>query len=426
METLCFAIFFGLMALSVPIPITMITAALVAYVFIAHIPAIAVAQGFAFAVRSYAMAAILFFVFAGSVMMRGKLATTITNLANALVGFIPGGLALSGVVACGIFGAISGSSTAALAAIGTIMVPALIANKWPANFSIGLMTSAGILAMIIPPSIPVILYCVPTNISVGALFLSGVLPGIIIIIIYSIYLYFKAKDLGIETTEVPTLKGIFKAIRESIWALGLVIVIFGGIYSGIFTVTESAGIGALYAILVELFIFRNVKLRDIPMIAVESAATTGVILFIMGSASVFSQYLTLQLVPMKIATWILSISQSKWVFLLLTNIFLLIVGMLVDSVSAILILAPLFLPIYKLYGMNDLQFGMMFLLNLYIGYMTPPVGYSLFAAVAIFRVPLVEVAKNSFQYVLMMLIALILVILFPDLSTWIPKLVYGR
>lgn len=426
MELVVFAMFFGLLLLSVPVAITMLTTALVAYVFIADIPAVAVVQGMIFSVRSYALAAILFFVFAGNVMMRGDMARRIISLAESFVGFIRGGLSISAVLACELFGTISGSSTAALAAIGTMMVPAMEASGYPRNFAIGLLTSCGILAMVIPPSIPVILYCVPTNVSVGALFLAGVLPGILVFAVYSIYLVFVSKRMGIATRSIPSSKQMLKSMAESAWGLGLVILIFGGIYSGIFTVTESAGVAAFYAVVVEVLILRNVKPGEIFKVAIDSAVTTGVILFILASASVFSQYLTLQQVPMKLASLIVSFSQSKLVFLLLTTIFLLVVGMLIDSVSAILILAPIFLPIYRLYGIDDLHFGMIFLFILYIGYITPPVGYSLFAAVAVFRVPLITVARNCFQYVLMMGVILVAVIAFPWLSTWLPDLVYRR
>lgn len=421
---LAFAMFFILIFLTVPIPITFITVAFITYILWGDIPLVTIAQQMSFSLRSYALAAIPFFVFAGNLMVRGRLATTLINLANVFVGSIPGGLAITGIVACGLFGAISGSSTAALAAIGTIMVPALIEQKYDKNFSVALMTNAAILAMIIPPSIPAILYCVATGVSVGRLFLSGVLPGILIIAFFSFYLYRKSKKIGIKgTNERLNLKKMLKALEESIWVIGLGVIIFGGIYGGICTVTEAAAMGALWAILVELLIFKHVKIRDLAGIAVESAVVTAVVLFILGSAMVFSQFLTLYQAPNRAAELILSISKEKWVFLVLTNILLLIVGCLIESASAIMILAPLFLPIYKQYGMNDLHFGMIFLLNLYIGYLTPPVGYSLFAAVSIFKVNLLELSRNSIPYMIMMGIVLILVIIFPFLSTWIPSLI---
>jgi C4-dicarboxylate transporter DctM subunit len=422
---LTFLLFFILIFLTLPIPITFITAAIIAFtLWGGDIPLITIAQQMAFSLRNYAFAAILFFVFAGNLMVKGRLSTIVINLANVFLRTIPGGLAITSVAACGLFGAISGSSTAALAAIGTIMVPALNDQKYNDNFSVALLASAGILAMVIPPSIPVIIYCVATGVSVGGLFLSGVLPGIIIMLFFGIYLSRDAKKKGlIGEYKRPSIKEMLIAIKESFWVLSLIVIIFGGIYSGICSVTESAAAGATWALIVELVIFRHIKVKDVPKIAIESAVVTSVVLLILCTAMVFSQYLTLEQLPNKAASFIQSISKDKWVFLVLTNILLLIVGCLIDSASAIMILAPLFLPMYKLYGMDDLHFGMIFLLNLYVGYITPPVGYSLFAAVGIFRVRLLDVARFAIPFAIMMLIVLILVIIFPFLSTWVPSLI---
>lgn len=419
-----FGMFFILMFATVSIPVTFLVISIVAYVFMTDIPLVSMAQTMAYNLRSYVLTSILFFVFAGNVMVRGRLSTILINLANALIGSIPGGLAITGILACGLFGAISGSSTAAMAAIGVILVPAMIDFKYSKHFAVSLMTSSGILAMLIPPSIPVILYSVVTGASIGSLFLAGVLPGVITIIFFSAYVYIKSKKLGIKpTSEHQGRPKLLKAVGESVWGIVLVVIILGGIYSGILTVTESAAIGVIWAIFVELVIFKHVKIKDLPQIAVDSAVVTAVIMFVFGSAMVFSQFLTLEQIPNRLAELMISISDNKWIFIALTCLVLLLAGALLDGATVILIFAPLLLPIYKLFGFDDTHFGMIFMMLVYIGNLTPPVGFSLFAAVGIFRIKLLDVAKGSIPFMIMLMAVLVLVILLPFLSTWLPRLV---
>ena len=215
------------------------------------------------------------------------------------------------------------------------------------------------------------------------------------------------------------------SLKNGIWALGMPIIIFGGIYGGIFTVTEAAGAAAAYSLLVELFIHRGLKIGDIPAVAVESALMTAVVLFLLAGASVLGRYLTLEQIPQIFAEKIFQVVTDKWSFLIITNVFLLILGCLVDIVTAIVIVMPILVPLYQKFGINELHFGMIFLINMYIGYLTPPVGINLYAASSLFKVPLVDIAKAYIPFFFLLLIALILVIIFPQLSTWIPNLVYG-
>jgi len=423
---LTFVILLILIFTSIPIAFSMIAAGILAFLFFADIPLSVVIQSIFYNLKPYAYSAVLYFVFAGTVMARGALAHKLLDIADAFVGFFPGGIAIAAVVGCGLFGTISGSDLATMTAIGGIVVPALIARGWPQYFAAGLLGASALLGMIIPPSIPGLIYGLFVGISVGAIFLAGILPGIIIIILFSIYLYFKSKKMWPEQKiQKPNFLKMANSLKNGIWALGMPIIIFGGIYGGIFTVTEAAAAAAAYSLFVELFIHRGLKIGDIPAVAVESALMTAVVLFLLAGASVLGRYLTLEQIPQMFAEKIFQVVTSKWSFLIITNIFLLILGCLVDIVTAIVIVMPILVPLYQKFGINEYHFGMIFLINMYIGYLTPPVGINLYAASSLFNVPLVEITKAYIPFFFLLLIALILVIIFPQLSTWIPNLVYG-
>ena len=423
---LTFIILLTLIFTSIPIAFSMIAAGILAFLFFADIPLSVVIQSIFYNLKPYAYSAVLYFVFAGTVMARGALAHKLLDIADAFVGFFPGGIAIAAVVGCGLFGTISGSDLATMTAIGGIVVPALIARGWPKYFAAGLLGASALLGMIIPPSIPGLIYGLFVGISVGAIFLAGILPGIIIIILFSIHLYFKSKKMWPEQKiQKPNFLKMAISLKNGIWALGMPIIIFGGIYGGIFTVTEAAAAAAAYSLIVELFIHRGLKIKDIPAVAVESALMTAVVLFLLAGAAVLGRYLTLEQIPQMFAERIFQVVTSKWSFLIVTNIFLLILGCLVDIVTAIVIVMPILVPLYQKFGINEYHFGMIFLINMYIGYLTPPVGINLYAASSLFNVPLVEITKAYVPFFFLLLIALILVIIFPQLSTWIPNLVYG-
>jgi len=424
--TLIFVILLILIFTSIPIAFSMIAAGILAFLFFADIPLSVVIQSIFYNLKPYAYSAVLYFVFAGTVMARGALAKKLLDIADAFVGFFPGGIAIAAVVGCGLFGTISGSDLATMTAIGGIVVPALIARGWPPYFAAGLVGASALLGMIIPPSIPGLIYGLFVGISVGAIFLAGILPGIIIILLFSIYVYFKSKKMWPEQKiQKPNFLKMALSLKNGIWALGMPVIIFGGIYGGVFTVTEAAAAAAGYSLFVELFIHRGLKLTDIPVVAVESALMTAVVLFLLAGASVLGRYLTLEQIPQMFAEKIFQVVTNKWSFLIVTNIFLIILGCLVDIVTAIVIVMPILVPLYQKFGINEYHFGMIFLINMYIGYLTPPVGINLYAASSIFKIPLVDIGKAYIPFFFLLLIALILVIVFPALSTWIPNLVYG-
>ncbi len=373
----------------------------------------------------FALIVVLFFVLCGNIMTTGSIVQKLVRTANILVGSLPGGLAMAGILACGFFGAISGSTVATVVAIGGFMIPALIENDYDHDFSVGVMTTAPILGVIIPPSIAMILYAMVTNDQLEALFLTGFVPGMLIMICMSIYAYIYCKKRNLPTMPRPSVKELFTVLRESVWALCLPVLIFGGIYSGLFTANEAAVVACFYAFFVETCIHRDMKLRDVKKVVVSSAVTSATLLVIVAGASVFGEYLTFEQIPDKIATAVVSNISSPWAFLLAVNILLLIIGMFMDIISATLILTPIFLPLLSQFGIDTMHFGLLMTLNLGIGYCTPPLGVSLYISGAVVDRDLLYVSKAVMPFLMIQIAILLLLTYWPDLVLLLPKLVYG-
>lgn len=373
----------------------------------------------------FALVVVMFFVLCGNIMTTGSIVEKLIKTANALVGFLPGGLAMAGILACGFFGAISGSTVATVVAIGGFMIPALVENDYDERFSVGIMTTAPILGVIIPPSIAMILYAMVSNDPLEALFLTGFIPGALIMLAMSIYAYIVCKRQGLRTTNRPSLRDALGVLRESIWALLLPVLIFGGIYSGLFTANEAAVVACFYAFFVEICIHRDMKLKDVKRVVVSSAVTSATLLVIVAGASVFGEYLTFEQIPNKIASAVVSSISSPWVFLLSVNILLLIIGMFMDIISATLILTPIFLPLLSKFGIDTMHFGLLMTINLGIGYCTPPLGVSLYISGATVNRDLVFVSKAVMPFLLIQFAILLVLTFCPDLVLLLPRLVYG-
>lgn len=408
---------------SIPVAFAMIATSILVYVLVAHIPLGVVVQNMYFNMQSYSYSAVPYFILAGTVMARGQLAPKMLEIAEAFVGYIPSGMPMAMVVACALFGTLTGSDLATLAAIGGIMFPALVARGWPREFVVGILGPSALLGMLIPPSIPGLIYALLTEISVMKVFLSGVLPGIIIIIFFSIYIYSKGKKLFPDQKfQKPDLLRMARSLKNGITALGMPLIIFGGVYGGIFTVTEAAAVAAAYAIFVEFIIHRGVKWQDLPAIAIETGVTTSIVLFLCSGAMVLARFLTLEQIPQMWAEQIFNVVKDKWVFMFFINVFLLVTGCLVDVLSAIVILMPIFKPLYLKFKIDEIYFSGVFLLNMYIGYLTPPVGINIFVVSGMFKVSFAACCRAYVPYFVMMMITLVLVTLFPFLSTWLPSL----
>jgi C4-dicarboxylate transporter DctM subunit len=419
------ALLLGLLAATVPVFMCLFFTGLVGLTWTLNIPPQAAIEVLYRSMDKFALVVVLFFVLCGNIMTTGTIVQKLVKTANVLVGFLPGGLAMAGILACGFFGAISGSTVATVVAIGGFMIPALIENDYDHRFSVGIMTTAPILGVVIPPSISMILYAMVSNDPLEALFLTGFIPGLLIMICMSIYAWFFCKRRNLPTLPRPTMQELFAVLRESIWALCLPVLIFGGIYSGLFTANEAAVVACFYAFFVEVFIHRDMKLTDIKKVIVSSAITSATLLIIVAGASVFGEYLTFERIPDQIANAVVANIQTPWVFLLAVNILLLIIGMFMDIISATLILTPIFLPLLSKFGIDTMHFGLLMTLNLGIGYCTPPLGVSLYISGAVADRDLVYVSKAVLPFLVIQIAILLVLTFWSDLVLFLPRLVYG-
>jgi tripartite ATP-independent transporter DctM subunit len=422
---LIFALLLGCLASTVPVFMALFFTGTVGLVYLVGIDPQIVIEVLYRSMDKFALVVVMFFVLCGNIMTTGSIVQKLIKTANVMVGFLPGGLAMSGVLACGFFGAISGSTVATVVAIGGFMIPALIENDYDEQFSVGIMTTAPILGVIIPPSIAMILYAMVSNDQLEALFLTGFLPGVIIMVAMSLYAYFVCKKMGMKQRKPPSFSEVLVVLKESIWALMLPVLIFGGIYSGLFTANEAAVVACFYAFFVEIVLHRDMKFSDIKRVVVSSAVTSATLLIIVAGASVFGEYLTFEQIPGKIATIVVNNISSPWVFLLSVNILLLFIGMFMDIISATLILTPIFLPLLSKFGVDTMHFGLIMTINLGIGYCTPPLGVSLYISGATVDRDIVYVTRAVLPFLAIQFVILLVLTFWPDLVLLLPRLVYG-
>jgi C4-dicarboxylate transporter DctM subunit len=420
------AVLFGTLAATVPVFMALFFTGLVGLTLTAGIDPMIVIEVLYRSMDKFALIVVLFFVLCGNVMTTGSIVDKLVRTANAVAGFLPGGLAIAGVLACGLFGAISGSTVATVVAIGGFMIPALIEHHYEEGFSVGIMTAAPILGVVIPPSISMILYAMVTNDPLEALFLTGFIPGLLIILGLSLYAYLVSRHRHVETVRRLPFREVVKVVREGIWALLLPLIIFGGIYSGLFTANEAAVVACFYAFFVEIFIHRDMRLRDVKRVIVSSAVTSATLLIIVAGASVFGEYLTFEQIPARIAAGVVENITSPWVFLLAVNLLLLVIGMFMDIISATLILTPIFLPLLARFGIDTLHFGLLMTINLGIGYCTPPLGVSLYISSTVADRDLLFVSRAVLPFLAIQAAILILLTYWPELVLFLPRLVYGH
>lgn len=415
----------GCLASTVPVFMSLFFTGMVGLVYIVGIDPQIVIEVLYRSMDKFALIVVMFFVLCGNIMTTGTIVAKLIKTANVLVGFLPGGLAMAGVLACGFFGAISGSTVATVVAIGGFMIPALIENKYDEKFSVGLMTTAPILGVIIPPSIAMILYAMVSNDQLEALFLTGFIPGILIMLAMSFYAYYVCKKQGMTRKPRPSLAEAIAVVKESIWALLLPVLIFGGIYSGLFTANEAAVVACFYAFFVEIFLHKDMKLKQVKKVIVSSAVTSATLLVIVAGASVFGEYLTFEQIPGKIASVVVENISSPWVFLLSVNVLLLFIGMFMDIISATLILTPIFLPLLAKFGIDSMHFGLIMTINLGIGYCTPPLGVSLYISGATVDRDILYVSKAVLPFLVIQIAILMVLTFWPDLVLLLPRLIYG-
>ena len=423
MEIASAAVFVLLLLASVPIAFCIAATGLFGIIVFTDIPVSLVSDNLFHALDAYTLIAVPLFFVAGNIMSAGTIAEKLVNFARSVTGFLNGGLGISAVLACGIFASVTGSSTTALVAIGTIMFSAMTRAGYSGRFSIGLLTTSGSLGILLPPSVPMIVYAFIANQSVGRMFLAGVLPGLLILALLAAYSFYFA-DEGDQPREQFSLARVVQTVREGFWALLLPVVVLGGIYGGIFTATEAAGVSVVYALIVEMFIYRELKWRDLPRILDESALFSAAIMVIIAMATFFGQFLTLEQIPESIVSAITAHIDSKWVLLIFINVFLLFVGTFMDIISAMLILAPILIALANRYQIDLVHLGIIFVINMEIGFMTPPLGLNLYAAQAITKMTIGEIVRAVVPTVGILLIGLLIVTYFPQISLWLPGLVY--
>ncbi len=417
--TIC--ICFGtLLFLGVPIAVILGITTMVCLVFFTSTPLHIITQQLFNALDNFVLLAIPFFILAGSIMTRGGIAKKLVAFVNALVGWFPGGLAMAGILACIFFAAISGSSPATVVAIGSIMIPALIKAGYGERFSLGLITVSGSLGIVIPPSIPMILYCLVMNVSVAEMFMAGIIPGLLIGFALMAYTFFIARQNNWRVETRASLSEIVRTAREGLWALLLPFIVLGGIYSGLFTPTEAAAVSVVYALGVELFVYREFKFADITGVCQEAAVLSACLLFILSTAMTFIWLLTAEQLPHQLADIVIHHIHSPWMFLLTVNVLFLILGCFMDDVSAMLILAPLFLETLNRYNIDLVHFGIVMVLNIQMGMLTPPFGLNLFVASGITKAPLLTIARGVAPFLAIMLACLMLVTYIPWISLALP------
>lgn len=381
------------------------------------------AQSLVASTDSFPLMAVPFFILAGEIMGKGGISERLFKFANVFVGNFTGGFAMAAVITCMFFAAISGSGPATVAAVGGVMIPAMVGFGYEKKFATAVVVSAGALGIIIPPSIPMVLYGVSGSVSIGDMFIAGILPGTLIGIVMIAWSYIYSKKQGYKGNgEKFTLKRAWTGLNEAKWAILVPVIILGGIYGGIFTPTEAAVVAVVYAAIVSLFIYKELNFKNFPAVIKDAALTSATILIIIGTANAFGKILTLEQIPTMVADALLSISSNPLIILLLINILLLFVGCFMDTSAAVIILTPILLPIAINIGIDPIHFGIIMIVNLAIGFITPPVGVNLFVGSGISGLSIETLSKAVLPFLISMLLSLMVITLIPELTLFLIQL----
>lgn len=418
-------ILFGLLALllllSVPIAISLGIASTIALLVSGKVSGSYVPQGLVTSIDSFPLMAVPFFILAGDLMGQGGLSQRLINVGRMFFGRYTGGMAIIAVVTCIFFAAISGSGPATVAAVGTILLPAMARDGYKPGFSSGLVACAGSLGVIIPPSIPMVIYATSANVSVSKMFMGGVVPGLLIGFALIAYAWLQSRKDGQKPGDYrPTGREMLAVLNDAKWALMVPVIILGGIYGGIFTPTEAAAVGVIYGLVVGAFVYRELKLKDLYKIFAGSALTSATIMLIVGTATIFGRALAIEGVPVMLANAITSAVDQAWLLLLAINVILLIVGTFMETIAAIIILTPILLPLVTALGVSAEHFGIVMIVNLAIGMITPPVGVNLFVASRVSGLSLETVVKGAITPMLVMIAVLLIITYVPALSLALP------
>ncbi|MCF7353095.1 C4-dicarboxylate TRAP transporter large permease protein DctM [Vibrio sp. CK2-1] len=369
----------------------------------------------------YTLLAIPFFLLSGAFMTSGGVAKRLIDFANSSVGHIRGGLAIAAVMACMLFAALSGSSPATVAAVGSIAIAGMVRSGYPKEFGAGIVCNAGTLGILIPPSIVMVVYAAATESSVGKLFMAGVIPGTLLGLGLMTAIYIIARKKNLPAMPRATLREWLASGRKASWGLLLMVIILGGIYSGMFTPTEAAAVAAVYAGFIALFVYKDITIKQCPNVLLEAAKLTVMLMFIIANAMLFAFVLTTEQIPQTIAAWIITLGLSPWMFLLLVNIILLLAGNFMEPSAIILILAPILFPIAIELGIDPIHFGIIMVVNMEIGLITPPVGLNLFVTSAVTGMPLSATIRAALPWLMILLVFLMIITYIPAVSLWLPE-----
>jgi C4-dicarboxylate transporter DctM subunit len=416
-----FTLLLVLMLTGMPISISLGLTVLTFLFAMTDVPLESVALKLFTGIEKFEIMAIPFFILAGNFLTHGGVAKRMINFATSMVGHWYGGLGLAGVVACALFAAVSGSSPATVVAIGSILLPAMVKAGFPNKFGAGVITTSGALGILIPPSIVMVMYSVATNTSVGALFMAGVIPGLALAATLGGVTWYRAKKFNYPRQPKASWGERWKSFRASVWGLLLIIVVMGGIYSGMFTPTEAAAMSAVYAFFVAVFIYKDMGLKDVPKVLLNSANMSAMLLYIITNAVLFSFIMTNENIPQALADWMLGNGLGVITFLLAVNVILLLAGNFMEPSSIVLIFAPILFPVAMALGIHPVHFGIIMVVNMEVGMCHPPVGLNLYVASGITKMGITELTVAVWPWLLSMLGFLLLVTYWPGLSLWLPQ-----
>ena len=420
-----FICMFLFMAIGIPVAISLGLASLLTIAFFSQDSIASMSIKLFETSEHYTLMAIPFFVLAGNLMSTGGVAKRMVRFAIAAVGHLRGGLAIASILACMLFAAVSGSSPATVVAVGSIVIAGMVKNGYTKEFAAGVICNAGTLGILIPPSIVMVVYAAVTEVSVGRMFMAGVVPGIMLGLMLMLAVWWRAGKLQITPPAKASGKEVLRAFRDSMWGLALLVIIMGGIYGGVFTPTEAAAVSAVYALVVAVWVYRDLRLRDLPEVFLESSKTTVMIMFIVANALLFAHVLTTERIPQVIAEQIMAVGMSPWMFLLVVNIILLIAGNFMEPTGIILILAPILFPIATQLGIDPIHLGVIMVVNMEIGMVTPPVGLNLFVTSGVTGMNLVQVTKAALPWLTVLLVFLVFVTYIPAISLALPNAMFG-
>jgi C4-dicarboxylate transporter DctM subunit len=418
-------VIFGLLAVlmltGMPISISLGLTVLSFLFMMTQVPLESVALKLFTGIEKFEIMAIPFFILAGNFLTHGGVAKRMINFATSMVGHWYGGLGLAGVLACALFAAVSGSSPATVVAIGSILLPAMVKAGFPNKFGAGVIATSGALGILIPPSIVMVMYSVATNTSVGALFMAGVLPGLALAATLGGVTWYRAKKFNYPRQPKATWGERWVSFRKSVWGLLLIVVVMGGIYTGIFTPTEAAAMSAVYAFICAVFIYKDLGMKDVPKVLLNSANMSAMLLYIITNAVLFSFIMTNENIPQALADWMLGNGLGMITFLLAVNVILLLAGNFMEPSSIVLIFAPILFPVAIALGIHPVHFGILMVVNMEVGMCHPPVGLNLYVASGITKMGITELTVAVWPWLLSMLCFLMVVTYWPGLSLWLPQ-----